>query len=89
MAAALETVLKQLEDSGLISSGKLENFIPPKAHPKDADDLVRELVQQNVLSRRQQAENGTAKLQDRALRGKSPPGVRLRIACHPGSSSCV
>ena len=36
MAASLENVVKQLADSGIIAPGKLENFVPPKAHPQDA-----------------------------------------------------
>ncbi|HEX4130053.1 MAG TPA: protein kinase [Pirellulales bacterium] len=51
MAAALEQVVKQLADSGIISAGKLENFVPPKANPKDAEELVRELIKQNVLTK--------------------------------------
>ena len=48
MAVALEKVVKQLEDSGIVAAGKLEKFVPPKAHPKDAEELVRELVKQNI-----------------------------------------
>src|SRR6185436_5270545 len=51
MAASLETVVKQLEDSGIVAPGKLENFIPPKAHPKTVEELVRELVKQNHLTK--------------------------------------
>ncbi|HEX4132962.1 MAG TPA: SUMF1/EgtB/PvdO family nonheme iron enzyme [Pirellulales bacterium] len=51
MAVALETVVKQLEDSGIVAAGKLENFVPPKAHPKDVAELVAELVKQNHLTR--------------------------------------
>src|SRR5689334_18705059 len=51
MAVALETVVKQLTDSGIISQGKLENFVPPKAHPQSADVLIAELVKQNHLTK--------------------------------------
>lgn len=51
MAVALETVVKQLEDSGIVAPGKLENFVPPKAHPTSAEELVRELVKQNHLTK--------------------------------------
>src|ERR1051325_10802866 len=51
MAVALETVVKQLEDSGIIAAAKLENFVPPKAHPKDADELAQQLVQSNLLTK--------------------------------------
>ena len=30
MAVNLETFVKQLEDSGIVSLGKLEDFVPPK-----------------------------------------------------------
>jgi serine/threonine-protein kinase len=51
MAIALETVVKQLEESGIISQGKLEGFLPPKAHPKSVEELVRELFKQNHLTK--------------------------------------
>jgi Leucine-rich repeat (LRR) protein/tRNA A-37 threonylcarbamoyl transferase component Bud32 len=50
MATSLETVVKQLEDSGIMPTGKLENFVPPKAHPKDAEELIRELIKQAALT---------------------------------------
>ena len=51
MPLALETVVKQLADSGIIAPGKLENFVPPKAHPRDAEELLRELYKQNLLTK--------------------------------------
>jgi len=51
MAVALETVVKQLEDSGIVAAGKLKDFIPPNASPKTGDELVAELVKQNHLTR--------------------------------------
>ncbi len=53
MAANLETFVKQLEDSGIIAPGKLENFLPPKATPKDAQDLARQLVQSKQVTKYQ------------------------------------
>ena len=50
MAQPLEQVVKQLGDSGIVAAGKLENFVPPKAHPKDVDELVAELVKQKHLT---------------------------------------
>src|SRR5436190_6101770 len=63
MSLALETVVKQLSDSGIVSSGKLENFIPPKASPKDAEELLRELHRQKLLTKfqAQQVAAGKAK----------------------------
>ncbi len=51
MAVSLETIVKQLTDSGIIAPGKLENFLPPKAAPKDGEALLRELHKQNLLTR--------------------------------------
>ncbi len=50
MTIALDTVVKQLTDSGIIAPGKLENFIPPKASPKDGEALLRELHKQKLLT---------------------------------------
>ena len=51
MAPSLEQVVKQLEDSGIVSSGKLEDFVPPKAHPKTVEELVAELVKADHLTK--------------------------------------
>ena len=51
MAVALESVIKQLTDSGIVAPGKLESFVPPKAFPKDGEELLRELYKQNLLTR--------------------------------------
>jgi hypothetical protein len=63
MAVALETLVKQLADSGIIAPGKLENFVPPKAHPQSGEELLRELYKQNLLTRfqAQQFAQGWAK----------------------------
>ena len=50
MAVALEQFVKQLADSGVIAPGKLENFVPPKASPKDAQELARQLVHSKQLT---------------------------------------
>ena len=50
MTLDLETVVKQLTDSGIVAPGKLEPFIPPKADPKTVEELVRALVQSNNLT---------------------------------------
>lgn len=49
MAAILETVVRQLEEPGVVAPGKLDNFVPSKAHPKDAEELLREWIRQQVL----------------------------------------
>ncbi|HWB00506.1 MAG TPA: hypothetical protein VG713_18565, partial [Pirellulales bacterium] len=51
MPIALEQMVKQLADSGIIDPGKLSAFIPPKAQPKSADELARELIRQNHLTK--------------------------------------
>src|SRR2546430_1682975 len=63
MAMALEQFVKQIEDSGVIAPGRLENFVPPKAHPKDAQELARQLVQTKQLTKFQAQEiyHGRAK----------------------------
>ena len=63
MSVALEQFVKQLADSGVITPGKLENFIPPKAAPKDAQELARQLVQSKCLTKFQAQEiySGRAK----------------------------
>lgn len=50
MAVALEAFVKQLEDSGIVAVGKLKDFIPPAASPKDAESLAKELVQAGKLT---------------------------------------
>jgi serine/threonine protein kinase/Leucine-rich repeat (LRR) protein len=56
MPVALEQFVKQLADSGVIAPGKLENFIPPKAFPKDTQELARQLVQSKHLTKFQAQE---------------------------------
>src|SRR5580700_4078986 len=63
MPVPLETVVKQLTDSGIIAPGKLENFVPPKADPKDGEELLRELYKKGLLTKfqAQQVAAGKAK----------------------------
>jgi serine/threonine protein kinase/Leucine-rich repeat (LRR) protein len=56
MAVALEQFIKSLTGSGVIAPGKLESFVPPKAHPKDAQELARQLVQSKQLTKFQAQE---------------------------------
>ena len=49
MALTLEQVVKQLEDSGIIASETLKDFIPPKADPKTPEELVQALVKSDKL----------------------------------------
>src|SRR5271170_3407783 len=63
MALPLEQVVKQLEDSGIIASETLKDFVPPKASPKDGDELVQALVKSEKLTnfQGQQVKGGRAK----------------------------
>lgn len=51
MVLPVESVVKQLEDSGIIARGKLVEFVPPAAHPKDGEELLRELFRRNLLTK--------------------------------------
>src|SRR5579872_4602975 len=50
MAVPLEQFVKQLEDSGILAAETLMDFIPPRAPPKDAEELAKELVRQKKLT---------------------------------------
>src|SRR5271154_5593527 len=51
MPIPLEQFIKHLEDSGILAGDTLKDFIPPKASPKDAEDLLRELMRQKKLTK--------------------------------------
>lgn len=56
MAVPLEKFVKQLEDSGIVAGETLKDFIPPKASPKDAEELAKELILQKKLTKYQAEE---------------------------------
>ncbi len=56
MAIPLEQFVKHLEDSGVLAGDTLGDFLPPKASPKDAEDLARELVRHKKLTKFQAEE---------------------------------
>src|SRR4051812_45704305 len=56
MGLPLEQFVQQLEDSGILAGDTLKDFIPPKASPRDAEELVRELVRQKKLTKFQAEE---------------------------------
>src|SRR6202158_5834121 len=56
MPVPLEQLVKHLEDSGVLAGDTLKDFIPPKATPKDAEELARELVRQKKLTKFQAEE---------------------------------
>ncbi|HWA99807.1 MAG TPA: protein kinase, partial [Pirellulales bacterium] len=63
MSIAIDHFVKQLEESGVLSPGKLKEFLPPNASPKDAESLARELIKQGQLTKfqAQQVLGGRAK----------------------------
>ncbi len=63
MPDTVEQFVKHLEDSGIVGSDTLQDFLPPKADPQDAEELARELVRNNKLTEFQAAEvsKGNAK----------------------------
>src|SRR6185503_11122134 len=69
MPLPLESVVKQLTDSGIIAPGKLENFVPPKASPKDAEELLRELFKQNLLTKFQAQQVAAGRVKSLILGG--------------------
>jgi serine/threonine-protein kinase len=48
--------IKHLEDSGILAGDTLNDFIPPKASPKDGEELARELVRKKKLTKFQAEE---------------------------------
>src|SRR5579864_6254626 len=51
MAVPLEQFVKHLEDSGILAGDTLQDFLPPKASPKDGPELLRELIRQRKLTK--------------------------------------
>ena len=51
MPVPVAQLVKHLEESGVLAGDTLKDFIPPKADPKDAEELLRELMRQNKLTR--------------------------------------
>lgn len=56
LAVPLEKFVQQLEDSGILAGDTIKDFIPPKASPKDAEELARKLVRRKKLTRFQAEE---------------------------------
>ena len=56
MPVPLEQFVKHLEDSGILADDTLKDFIPPKASPKDAEELARELIRKKKLTKFQAEE---------------------------------
>ena len=56
MPVPLEQFVKHLEDSGILTGDTLQDFVPPKSSPKDAEELARELVRKKKLTKFQAEE---------------------------------
>jgi len=56
MAVSLEQFIKHLDDSGIFAGDTLNEFIPPRNSPRDAEELLRELVRQKKLTKYQAEE---------------------------------
>src|SRR5579872_6536032 len=51
MPIPLEQLIKHIEESGVLPVDTLKDFIPPKASPKDGQELLRELINQRKLTK--------------------------------------
>jgi serine/threonine-protein kinase len=51
MAVPLEQFVKHLEDSGILAGDTLQEFLPPRNTPKDAQELARQLILQKKLTK--------------------------------------
>ncbi len=56
MDVALKEFVSQIEDSGILLPGMLEDFLPPKAPPQDVHQLARELIKRRQLTKFQAQE---------------------------------
>ena len=56
MPVPVEQFVKLLEDSGILASETIRDFVPPKSNPKDGEELARELVRQKKLTKFQAEE---------------------------------
>src|SRR5262245_34401950 len=50
MAVPIAQLVSQLEESGVLSGDTLKDFVPPKATPKDGEELLRELLRRKKLT---------------------------------------
>ena len=56
MPLSVERFVEQLADSGILASDTIRDFLPPERHPKDAEELARELVRNKKLTKFQAEE---------------------------------
>lgn len=62
MAIGLEQFVKSLEDSGILTPSKIQALLPPQTGPKTVEELARELVKQNHLTKFQAQERTTGRI---------------------------
>ncbi len=62
-ALGLEQFVKQLADSSVLAGDTLKDFLPPNSSPKNVEELARELIRQNKLTKFQveEIERGNGK----------------------------
>lgn len=65
MPVPLDQFVKQLEESGVLASDTLQEFLPPKSDPEDREDRARDVVLQKRLVRRRDSEVCSANCRDR------------------------
>src|SRR5262245_23283075 len=56
MPVPLDQFVRQLQETGILASETLREFVPPNGNPKDAEDLARELVRKKMLTKFQAEE---------------------------------
>jgi hypothetical protein len=67
MALALDSVVKQLTDSGIVPHGMLERFLPPQASPHDGEELLCERCKSQQLTRFQAQQLAQGKIESLLL----------------------
>lgn len=72
MLIPLEEFIRKLEEREGVSNETLKDFLPPRSHPKTAEDLARELVRQGKLTRLEATEICRAVIEDLKQRGVRP-----------------
>ncbi len=51
MTDSVSLFVKQIQDSGILAGDTLQEFLPPRSEPKDAEELAGELVRQKKLTK--------------------------------------
>ena len=51
MPVPLEQFVKELEDCGIVAGDTLKDFLPPKGHAKDAEELAKKLIRKAKITK--------------------------------------